>query len=47
MVLERFLAITVSFVNILGITPLIVYIIWYEKYGTNYNRTLINQGPIL
>ena len=32
-----------SFINIFLVTPLFLLIIWYEQYGTNHNRTLINQ----
>ena len=33
----------VSFINIFLITSLLLLIIWYEQYGSNHNRTLINQ----
>jgi hypothetical protein len=29
--------------NVFLITSLLLLIIWYEQYGTNHNRTLINQ----
>ena len=29
--------------NLLFFTPLFFAIAWYEKYGTNQNRTLINE----
>ena len=32
-----------SFVNVFAVTPLLLLIIWFERFGTNHNRTLINQ----
>ena len=32
-----------SFINFLFFTPLFFAIAWYERYGTNQNRTLLNQ----
>ena len=32
-----------SLINIFVLTPLLYSIIWYERYGTNQHRTLINQ----
>jgi hypothetical protein len=32
-----------SLVNIFCVTPFMYFITWYEKYGANHNRTLINQ----
>ena len=37
------LGIISSMFNILFFTPLYFAIAWYEKFGTNQNRTLINQ----
>jgi hypothetical protein len=37
------LAIAASVLNILVVTPLLFLIPWYEKYGSNHQRTLINQ----
>jgi hypothetical protein len=39
------LGITVSFVNILFLTPLLYFIIWHEKYGSDQYRFVeINYG---
>jgi hypothetical protein len=32
-----------SLVNIFAVTPFMYLIIWYERYGANHNRTLVNQ----
>jgi len=32
-----------SVANILFITPLYYGVIWYEKFGSNHNRSLVNQ----
>ena len=37
------IAIFSTVLNILFFTPLFFAIAWYEKYGTNQNRTLLNQ----
>ena len=36
------IGIAISVVNILFVTPFIYAIVWYERYGSNQNRTLIN-----
>jgi hypothetical protein len=41
--ITMFIPILASFVNILLITPLYCSIIWYERFGTDQRRTLINQ----
>ena len=33
----------VSLINVFTVTPLIFAIIWFERFGTSHNRTLINQ----
>ena len=33
----------VSLINFVLITPLLYSIVWYEHYGTDYQRTLLNQ----
>jgi len=35
--------ILVSLINIIVVTPFAYYIIWYERFGANHRRTLINQ----
>ncbi len=35
--------ILVSLINIVVVTPFAYYIIWYERFGANHRRTLINQ----
>ena len=40
---SKTIAISTSVVVILILTPLFYSIIWYEKYGSNQHRTLINQ----
>ena len=37
------LGLVLSFFNFLFFTPLFYAIAWYERYGTNQNRTLLNQ----
>ena len=37
------LGLAASFINVFLITSLLLLVIWYEQYGTNHNRTLINQ----
>ena len=37
------LGIITSFINFLFFTPMFFAIAWYERYGTNQNRTLLNQ----
>ena len=32
-----------SLINFVLITPLLYSIVWYEHYGTDYQRTLLNQ----
>jgi len=32
-----------SFVNVIAVTPILFLIIWFERFGTNHNRSLINQ----
>jgi hypothetical protein len=41
--LSKYIFLFLSFINILFITPFFYYIIWYERYGANHKRTLINQ----
>ena len=33
----------VSLINVFAVTPLMSLIIWFQQFGTNHNRTLINQ----
>lgn len=40
---SKIINILLSIFSILFITPWLFYIIWYEKYGANHRRTLINQ----
>jgi hypothetical protein len=37
------LAILTSLLNIVFVTPISYSIIWYEKYGSDHRRTLLNQ----
>ena len=40
---SKIIGILISLFNILFVTPFFCYIIWYERYGANHRRTLINQ----
>jgi hypothetical protein len=40
---SKTLNILLSICSILFITPWLYYMIWYERYGANHRRTLINQ----
>jgi hypothetical protein len=40
---SKIINVLLSIFSILFITPWLFYIIWYEKYGANHSRTLINQ----
>jgi hypothetical protein len=40
---SKILEIFASFINIVFVSPLMFYIIWYERFGANHPRTLINQ----
>ena len=37
------LAAAFSFINFFVLTPLLYLIIWYEQYGSDHPRTLLNQ----
>ena len=39
----RALGITTSLLNFLVLTPLLYSIVWYERFGSDHPRTLINQ----
>ncbi len=39
---SKTLNIVLSISSIFLITPWLLYIIWYERYGANHRRTLIN-----
>ena len=41
------LGITASVINVVFVTPVAQAIIWYEKYGSNQKRTLLNQVSML
>ena len=41
--ISKSLGIVFSFISILFITPFFYFVIWYERYGANHKRTLINQ----
>ena len=40
---SKVLEVLLSVTNVVLLTPLYIYIIWYERYGTGHRRTLINQ----
>ena len=37
------IGIQVSLINVVFLTPLFYAIIWYERYGSDHHRTLLNQ----
>jgi hypothetical protein len=41
--IERILCLTLTIVSIILGTPILYFIIWYEKYGSNQKSTLINM----
>jgi hypothetical protein len=41
--MPKILNIVLSIFSIFLITPWLLYIIWYERYGANHRRTLINE----
>jgi hypothetical protein len=41
------LGILASVINVMFVTPVALAIIWYERYGSNQKRTLLNQVPML
>ena len=40
---SKLIGITISMINIVPMSLFLYSIIWYERFGTNHNRTLINQ----
>ena len=40
---SKVVGIIISVINIFLISPLLYFVIWYEKFGSNHNRSLINQ----
>jgi hypothetical protein len=40
---SKIIEILLSILNTFLVTPWLMYIIWYERYGDNHRRTLINQ----
>jgi hypothetical protein len=40
---SKIIEILLSILSIFLVTPWLMYIIWYERYGDNHRRTLINQ----
>jgi hypothetical protein len=40
---SKVLEVVLSMLNITAVTPFMYLIIWYERYGANHNRTLVNQ----
>ena len=40
---SKIIGIQISLINVLFFTPLFYAIIWFEKYGSNTHRTLLNQ----
>jgi len=40
---SKIVGIVISAINIFVISPLLYFVIWYEKFGSNHNRSLINQ----
>ena len=39
----KILAILLSIFHILFVTPLFCFVIWFEKFGADHHRTLLNQ----
>ena len=41
---SKWLAIFVTIVNVITLTPLCFAVVWYERFRANGNQTLLNQA---